>query len=110
MIVPIQLYIFLSDWLRWVDNGALHCRPFLRNKSLCLMTYDYANARNWSDNQLEEQLKHALMEEFNGDAIYPFNGDPCNFQRECALEACHENPERLSWVRQKVFDYEQENA
>lgn len=80
----------LTDWLEWVEDGALPHGDFSRAFGLC------TNVDSVAGYAARKELGGMLLCEF-GDSCTPFGEDDYSFRRRQATQ--HECPKRLAWVR-----------
>ncbi|WP_144156513.1 hypothetical protein [Paraburkholderia sp. BCC1885] len=96
-----HLKAFLSEYLEWVDCGALNEEPFDRYVGLC------TNFVFWDGYPGVEALKE-LKKAFADDGLdkaYPFGG--CHmYDNEQDGGVLHLNIARIAWVRSKVAQFE----
>lgn len=111
-MISQRLYNFLSEYICWVDSGAvMEDTSFSREFGLCsnaLYFYEEHTSFDYpKGNDLRNELQEVLAADFNGDALTPFNDRHIEaYHIESRKHMCHENRDRLMWVRQKIKQYE----
>lgn len=90
---------FLTEWLAWVDNGAVEQDPFERGVGLCGSLDRWVRRVFPDNNDLQQEVYDELQELLFGD--YPFGGKEL-YSREAMHNEMHTNELRLAWVRRMI--------
>ncbi|ELW9329501.1 hypothetical protein SIO49_002495 [Citrobacter freundii] len=96
-----MLHKFYVSYAAWLDGGAIG-GDFVRNSGLCGNLFDYCEGhlRISPSNYLFEI--HRQFARAGLDRNLPFNFSARDYDREKNAHACHLNPARIAWVRDRA--------
>lgn len=96
----LLMYMFLTQWLHWVENGAGKHTVFNRTEGLCVLWMCWCVNYYPSRVFLPSYMKDILAAEFKNPS-FPFGGAP-RYRYECAHKTMHQNELRIEWVKKMV--------
>lgn len=97
-MISDELYTQLKEWL----EDATSASPSWQVQSTGLCAY-------MNSVDLVREMR-AFWEEQGFDPNFPFNPDTfgsASYYRESDRNACHLNPRRLAWVKERIAEYDQ---
>jgi len=102
-----NLKAFLSEWLTWVEAGAMDNDVFERFCGLCSSFKWHMRSKGISECDCESEVA-CLKDLFKSEGLdeeYPFGGQDV-YMEEGLDETAHLNLARIDWVRSKVAQHE----
>lgn len=92
-----ELTEFYRAYAKWLDEGAPHMQPFVRDDGLCINIRKMVGYRFGLRAEMQEQF----IQHMGKPMFYPFNvSKSCRpYLVEANAYECHLNPARIQWVR-----------
>lgn len=97
-----KMYLFMTQWLRWIDSGAGKHPIFDTRDGMCWLWMSWGRYYNVS----LKGCMYTLLEASFSNPAYPFGGR-ARYYRDAANYSMHLNPQRVKWVKNMVKVYEE---